>query len=113
MAVTHVLHGGEANAACHSATYEGDELSNAFGSNLDTHSAEQRHNKCFCNVHSEYCANYTFKKKETVLSKITLTNQQIQEGDNADKLKIIQDTVNEIFDEFNSSVDELTVSNYM
>jgi len=40
-------------------------------------------------------------------SKITLTNEQIPEGDNADKLNIIQDTVNEIIDEFNSSVDEL------
>ncbi len=42
-----------------------------------------------------------------VQSKITLTNEQIPEGDNADKLNIIQDTVNEIFDEFNSSIDEL------
>lgn len=42
-----------------------------------------------------------------VQTKITLTNEQIPEGDNADKLHIVQDTVNKIFEEFNTSVDEL------
>lgn len=42
-----------------------------------------------------------------VQTKITLNNEQIPEGDNADKLNIIQNIVNDIIEEFNSSVDEL------
>lgn len=42
-----------------------------------------------------------------VQTKITLTNEQIPEGDNADKHNIIQNTVNEIIEKFNSSVEEL------
>ncbi|AWX44825.1 hypothetical protein HME9304_01830 [Flagellimonas maritima] len=42
-----------------------------------------------------------------VQTKISITNEEIPEGDTADKLQIIQDTVNEIFKGFNSSMDEL------
>lgn len=40
-------------------------------------------------------------------NKIAITNEEIPDVENADKLRIIQETVNEIIEEFNSSVDGL------
>lgn len=37
MAIAHIIHGGEANAACHSAAYEGYELRYPFGGDPDAH----------------------------------------------------------------------------
>lgn len=40
-------------------------------------------------------------------NKMTVTNGELPVVENADKLRIIQETVNEIIEEFNSSVDGL------
>ena len=40
-------------------------------------------------------------------NKLTVTNEELPDVENADKLRIIQETVNEIIEQFNSSVDEL------